>query len=161
MSSPAFAKLPHPNPVTDDVRAAAIADPMFGRVFTDHMVSIRYSDDKGWHDAQVMPRGPLSLDPATAVLHYAQEIFEGLKAYLTADGGVTMFRPDANAARFRASAARMAMAQLPEELFLGSLDQLIRIDREWVPTDPEGSLYLRPFMFASEVFLGVKPSAEY
>jgi branched-chain amino acid aminotransferase len=101
------------------------------------------------------------MDPATAVLHYAQEIFEGLKAYRTTDGGVTLFRPEANAKRFRDSAARMAMAQLPEELFIGSLRELITIDREWVPTDPEGSLYLRPFMFASEAFLGVKPSAEY
>jgi branched-chain amino acid aminotransferase len=95
------------------------------------------------------------------VLHYAQEIFEGLKAYRTADGGVTMFRPEANAQRFRDSAARLAMAQLPDELFLGSLEELVRIDREWVPTDPEGSLYLRPFMYASEAFLGVKPSSEY
>ena len=81
MSAPAFTHLPHPNLIADDVRAAAIADPAFGRVFTDHMVSIRYTEGQGWHDAQVMPRGPLSLDPATAVLHYAQEIFEGLKAY--------------------------------------------------------------------------------
>src|SRR5258706_1900898 len=101
------------------------------------------------------------MDPATAVLHYAQEIFEGLKAYKTADGGVSMFRPDANAARFRRSAERMAMAPLPDELFLGSLDELVRIDRQWIPTDEGGSLYLRPFMYASEVFLGVKPSAEY
>jgi branched-chain amino acid aminotransferase len=101
------------------------------------------------------------MDPATAVLHYAQEIFEGLKAYRSTDGGVVSFRPDANARRFRDSAARMAMAQLPEELFVRSIDELVRIDREWVPTDPEGSLYLRPFMYASEAFLGVKPSAEY
>jgi branched-chain amino acid aminotransferase len=101
------------------------------------------------------------MDPATAVLHYAQEIFEGLKAYRTTDGGVTLFRADANARRFRESAGRMAMAPLPEELFLGSIAELVSIDREWVPADPEGSLYLRPFMYASEVFLGVRPSAEY
>jgi branched-chain amino acid aminotransferase len=138
-----------------------MANPIFGRVFTDHMVTIRYADGKGWYDARVEARAPIPMDPASAVLHYAQEIFEGLKAYRTADAGVTLFRPDANAKRFRDSAARMAMAQLPEELFIGSLRELISIDREWVPTDPEGSLYLRPFMFASEAFLGVKPSAEY
>jgi branched-chain amino acid aminotransferase len=95
------------------------------------------------------------------VLHYAQEIFEGLKAYRAPDGGVVSFRADANAHRFRDSAVRMAMPPLPEELFLGSINELVRIDREWIPTDPEGSLYLRPFMFASEVFLGVKPASEY
>jgi branched-chain amino acid aminotransferase len=101
------------------------------------------------------------MDPATAVLHYAQEIFEGLKAYRTADGGVTTFRAAANARRFRTSAQRMAMPELPEQVFLDSLRELIAIDRDWVPSDPEGSLYLRPFMYASEVFLGVRPSSEY
>src|SRR5262245_6478359 len=125
------------------------------------MVTIKYAEGKGWYDARVEPRAPIPMDPATAVLHYAQEIFEGLKAYRTDDGGVTLFRPDANARRFRDSATRMAMAQLPDELFLGSLRELISIDRDWVPNDPEGSLYLRPFRYASEVFLGVRPSAEY
>ena len=101
------------------------------------------------------------MDPATAVLHYAQEIFEGLKAYRTADGGISLFRADANAARFRTSARRMAMAELPEQIFLDSLRELVAVDRDWVPDDEEASLYLRPFMFASEVFLGVKPSSEY
>ena len=152
---------PNPAPVPAAERAAMLANPGFGRVFTDHMVTIRYAEGKGWYDARVEARGPISMDPATAVLHYAQEIFEGLKAYRCADGTVTLFRADANARRFRASAQRMAMAELPEETFLDSLRELILIDREWVPTDAEGSLYLRPFMFASEVFLGVKPSAEY
>jgi branched-chain amino acid aminotransferase len=152
---------PSANPVSAAERAALLVDPGFGRVFTDHMVTIRYAEGKGWYDARVEARAPIPMDPATAVLHYAQEIFEGLKAYHAADGGVTMFRPQANAARFRASAERMAMAPLPEELFLGSLEELIKIDRDWIPTAPEASLYLRPFMFASEVFLGVKPSAEY
>jgi branched-chain amino acid aminotransferase len=152
---------PNPNPVPDVERAALLVDPGFGRVFTDHMVTIRYADGKGWYDARVEARAPIPMDPATAVLHYAQEIFEGLKAYPTADGGASMFRPDANAARFRRSAERMAMPQLPDELFLGSLDELVRIDRQWIPTAEGGSLYLRPFMYASEVFLGVKPSAEY
>src|SRR3989440_782647 len=152
---------PNANPVSAAERAALMADPGFGRVFTDHMVTIRYADGKGWYDARVEPRAPIALDPATAVLHYAQEIFEGLKAYHAADGGVTMFRPEAKAARFGGSAERMAMPVLPDELFLGSLQELIAVDREWIPTAPEASLYLRPFMYASEVFLGVKPSSEY
>jgi branched-chain amino acid aminotransferase len=156
-----FETLPNPAPVSAAERAALLANPGFGRVFTDHMVTIRYAEGKGWYDARVEARGPITLDPATAVLHYAQEIFEGLKAYQAADGGVTMFRPDANARRFRDSALRMAMPPLPERLFLDSLHQIITIDRDWVPQHPDGSLYLRPFMFASEVFLGVKPSAEY
>jgi branched-chain amino acid aminotransferase len=157
----AFEVVPSRHPVSDAERSAMLTNPVFGRVFTDHMVTIRYADGKGWYDAHVEARAAIPLDPATAVLHYAQEIFEGLKAYRTSDGGVTLFRPDANARRFRASAVRMAMAPLPEDIFLASIRELVTIDREWVPTDPEGSLYLRPFMFASEVFLGVKPSSEY
>src|SRR5688572_20791632 len=152
---------PNPTPVSAAERAALLANPGFGRIFTDHMVTIRYADGKGWYEPRVEARGPIPLDPAAAVLHYAQEIFEGLKAYSAADGAVTMFRPDANARRFRESAARMAMPALPDELFLGSLRELVRIDREWIPDDDEGSLYLRPFMFASEVFLGVRPASEY
>jgi branched-chain amino acid aminotransferase len=151
----------NPDAVSPVERGALLANPGFGRIFTDHMVTIRYADGKGWYDARVEPRGPIPLDPATAVLHYAQEIFEGLKAYRAVDGGVTLFRPQANARRFRQSAERMAMAPLPEELFLASLDELVRIDRDWIPATEDGSLYLRPFMFASEVFLGVKPSSEY
>src|SRR3954453_4139645 len=152
---------PSQTPVPAAERSALLANPGFGRIFTDHMVTIRYADGKGWYDARVEARAPIPLDPATAVLHYAQEIFEGLKAYRADDGGVTLFRPDANARRFRSSAQRMAMAELPEQVFLDSLEAIIRADREWIPQDAEGSLYLRPFMYASEVFLGVKPSAEY
>jgi branched-chain amino acid aminotransferase len=152
---------PNPAPVAAAERAALLLDPGFGRVFTDHMVTIRYADGKGWYDARVEARGPISLDPATAVLHYAQEIFEGLKAYRAADGGITMFRPDANARRMRDSAARLAMPAVPEQLFLDALTELIKIDRDWVPDAPEASLYLRPFVFANEIFLGVKPSSEY
>jgi branched-chain amino acid aminotransferase len=148
-------------PVSAVDRAALMANPGFGRVFTDHMVTIRYSEGKGWYDARVEARAPIPMDPATAVLHYAQEIFEGLKAYHAADGGVTMFRPEANAARFNASAARMAMPALPEQVFLDSLRHLVTIDRDWIPTGDGASLYLRPFMFASEVFLGVRPALEY
>jgi branched-chain amino acid aminotransferase len=152
---------PAQSPVSAEERSLLLTNPVFGRVFTDHMVTIRYADGKGWYDARVEERAPIPLDPATAVLHYAQEIFEGLKAYGTSDGGVTLFRADQNAKRFRDSAARLAMAPLPDELFFGSIRELVTIDQAWVPTDPEGSLYLRPFMYASEVFLGVRPSAEY
>ena len=152
---------PNPAPVSATERAGMLANPGFGRVFTDHMVTIRYAESKGWYDAHVEPRGPIMIDPATAVLHYAQEIFEGLKAYNQPDGGVAMFRPAANARRFQESAERMAMAELPEQLFIDSLTELVTMDREWIPPGEDASLYLRPFMFASEVFLGVKPSAEY
>jgi len=151
----------HPGLVPVAERQALLENPGFGKVFTDHMVVIRWSAEAGWHDARIQPRGPLSIDPACAVLHYAQEIFEGLKAYRLPDGGVALFRPEANAARFRESAQRMAMAELPEELFLESIKALVRTDREWIPEIEGGSLYLRPFMFASETFLGVKPASEY
>src|SRR5579863_4191290 len=148
------------NPTAEKERAARLENPGFGRIFTDHMALVRYDQAKGWHSARIESRSNFPLDPATAVLHYAQEIFEGLKAYKRDDGGVNLFRPDANAKRFRSSAERMAMAPLPEDVFIDAVEQLVRIDRAWVPGG-EGSLYLRPFMIASEVFLGVKPSAEY
>ncbi|HUA56262.1 MAG TPA: branched-chain amino acid aminotransferase [Candidatus Sulfotelmatobacter sp.] len=160
-SSPVtFAREPHPAPTPPDRRAALLHDLAFGRTFTDHMVTIRYVEGRGWHDAKLAPRAPLAMDPASAVLHYSQQIFEGLKAYRTADGGAVMFRPLENARRFQRSAERLAMPVLPEATFVAALDELIKIDRAWVP-DGDGSLYLRPFMFATEVFLGVKPSAEY
>jgi branched-chain amino acid aminotransferase len=152
---------PNPKPLAISERSALIVDPSFGCVFTDHMALIRYNQADGWHDAQITARKPLVLDPATAVLHYAQEIFEGMKAYKLADGAMALFRPDANAARFRASAQRMAMAELPEAMFIESVKALVRADADWFPDVDGGSLYLRPFMIASEVFLGVKPSAEY
>lgn len=148
-------------PLSAEARAQAMADPGFGRVFTDHMVTIRWTAGTGWHDARVEPRRPFQLDPASAVLHYAQEIFEGLKAYRGTDGSISMFRPEENARRFNTSARRLAMPELPEALFLRACEEMVRIDRDWVPTDPEGSFYLRPFMFASEAFLGVRPANEY
>ncbi len=125
------------------------------------MVTIKYSEGQGWHSATLGPRGPLTLDPATAVLHYAQEIFEGLKAYRLADGSMALFRPDANARRFNQSARRLAMPELPESLFIDSIKALIEADKGWFPPVEGGSIYIRPFMIASEVFLGVKPSSEY
>jgi len=155
-----FAHHPHPSPVPADKRAELLKNPGFGRVFSDHMVTIRYHESKGWHDARIEPRAPIAMDPAAAVLHYAQEIFEGLKAYRTKDGGATMFRPIENARRFQQSAERLAMPSLPEELFVEACDLLVKTDRAWIP-DGDGSLYIRPFMFANETFLGVKPSSDY
>jgi branched-chain amino acid aminotransferase len=149
------------HPRSPEERAAILADPGFGRSFTDHMVSIRWSTDAGWHDAEVVPYGPLSLDPATNSLHYGQLIFEGLKAYRHADGHVRTFRPLQNAMRFKNSARRLGMAELPPELFIGSLVALVRADLDWVPSDPERSLYLRPFMISTEVGLGVRPANAY
>jgi branched-chain amino acid aminotransferase len=151
----------NPHPVESAKRAELLSDPGFGRVFTDHMVTIKYQEGIGWHDAKICARGPILLDPATAVLHYAQEIFEGMKAYRLADGSMALFRPDANAARFNRSAKRLAMPELPAELFMESVRGLVDIDRDWFPEVEGGSIYIRPFMFASEVFLGVKPSSEY
>jgi branched-chain amino acid aminotransferase len=152
---------PNPNPVPAEERAKQLIDPGFGRVFTDHMAIARYDSGTGWHDAKITARHALTMDPAASVLHYAQEIFEGLKAYSRPDGGAALFRPDANARRFNASARRMAMPDLPEEMFLASIHALVQADKGWIPPGEDGALYLRPFMFASEVFLGVKPAASY
>jgi branched-chain amino acid aminotransferase len=151
----------HASPVAEADRAALLANPGFGKIFTDHMAVIRYTAGQGWHDARIEPRRPIQLDPACAVLHYAQEIFEGLKAYRMPDGGATLVRADANARRFAESARRMAMPELPEALFLSSIRELVRTDRNWIPEGDGASLYLRPFMFASETFLGVRPAQEY
>ncbi len=157
-----FEHVPHPAPVPVETRRQALADPGFGKLFTDYMVAIDYDADKGgWFAARVEPRRPLSLDPATAVLHYAQEIFEGMKAYRQDDGGIALFRPDRNAQRFNNSARRMAMPELPAELFLQSVRHLVQVDSDWFPTVEGGSLYVRPFMFASEAFLGVRPARQY
>lgn len=143
-----------------EARAEILAEPGFGKFFTDHMVDICWSEKGGWHRPRVQPYGPISLDPAAAVLHYSQEVFEGLKAYRHADGSIHTFRPSANAARMRRSANRLALPELPEEYFLDSIRQLVAVDADWVPTAPETSLYLRPFMFAKEAFLGVRPAAK-
>ena len=156
-----FEHRPNPAAKAAHEREALMVNPGFGRVFTDHMAVIRYTEGVGWRDGRIEARKPFQMDPASAVLHYAQEIFEGLKAYRAPDGGALLFRPDANARRFNDSADRMSMPRLPEALFLESVKQLVQIDRDWIPSSPGGSLYLRPFMIASEVFLGVKPSSEY
>jgi branched-chain amino acid aminotransferase len=152
---------PHASLATDARRNEILANPGFGKFFTDHMFRMTYTEGQGWHSAQVAPYGPISLDPAAAVLHYAQEIFEGMKAYRHPDGSIWTFRPTANAARFNRSAARMAMPQLPEADFVKALETFVGVDRKWVSSTPDHSLYLRPFMFASEAFLGVRPAHEY
>jgi branched-chain amino acid aminotransferase len=153
-----FAIEENPAAASDDRVAEVLANPGFGRVFTDHLALIRWTSEHGWHDAQVRPYGPLSLDPATHVFHYAQAIFEGFKAYAQPDGSLATFRPAANGARFNRSAARMALPELPVEDFVTASDLLVRQDARWVPTSPGMSLYLRPFMMATEVGLGVRPA---
>ncbi|WP_203135451.1 branched-chain amino acid aminotransferase [Microbacterium sp. JZ31] len=139
-------------------RAQLLENPGFGTVFTDHMVDVCWSAKGGWHRPRVQPYGPISLDPAAAVLHYGQEIFEGIKAYRHADGGIYTFRPEQNAQRLQRSARRLALPELPTEYFLQSLRELIAVDGDWVPSGDDQTLYLRPFMFAKEAFLGVRPA---
>ncbi|MFD8077239.1 branched-chain amino acid aminotransferase [Streptomyces sp. NBC_00510] len=161
MTTPTIELKPSSRPLPDAQREAILASPGFGRHFTDHMVTIRWTEGRGWHDAELVPYAPLSIDPANMTLHYAQTIFEGLKAYRQPDGSVATFRPEANAERFQASARRLAMPELPVETFLAAVDALVTQDEAWVPSQGEQSLYLRPFMFATEVGLGVKPANEY
>ena len=157
----AIAFEPSPKPVPIEERARLLSDPGFGRVFTDHMAIIEYDEERGWHDARITARHPFMMDPASPVLHYAQEIFEGMKAYRRANNGAALFRPEANAERFAKSAIRMAMPPLPEEMFLESVRALVRADRGWIPDTEEGSLYLRPFMIANGSFLGMRPSTQF
>ncbi|GAA4772760.1 branched-chain amino acid aminotransferase [Novosphingobium ginsenosidimutans] len=161
LAATTFAHVPHPAPTADAVRAGLVADPGFGKIFSDHMVTIDWTEGQGWHSATLGPRQPIALDPAASVLHYAQEIFEGLKAYRLADGTMALFRPEANARRFNASAQRLAMPELPEDLFIEAIRQLVAVDADWFPSVEGGSLYLRPFMIATEAFLGVRPAKEY
>jgi branched-chain amino acid aminotransferase len=153
---------PSGHPMPDAEREAVLASPGFGQVFTDHMITLRWSAERGWHDGRLEPYGPFTFDPATMVFHYAQEFFEGLKAYRQESGSITLFRPDANAARFNRSAQRMAMPELPEETFIRALELLVTQDRDWVPAGEGNSLYLRPFLIATQRGLGVNhPSSEY
>src|SRR5580698_8154167 len=153
---------PSSHPLPDAEREAALRSPGFGQVFTDHMITLRWSAERGWHDGRLEPYGPFTFDPATMVFHYAQEFFEGLKAYRQDGGSIAMFRPQANAARFNGGARRMAMPELPEEAFVEALELLVAQDREWIPAGEGNSLYLRPFMIATQRGLGVNhPSSEY
>ena len=157
MSSPlVFEHRPNPAPTSDAQREQVLAAPGFGKHFTDHMARVTWTAQDGWHDARVEPYGPLQLDPSAAVLHYAQEIFEGMKVYRWEDGSVRSFRPRANAQRLARSARRLALPELAEDDFVESVRALVEADAAWVPSGGETSLYLRPFMFASESFLGVR-----
>lgn len=159
-TAPEFALHANPNPRSDEQRAQLLQSPAFGTQFTDHMSRVTWSEAEGWHSRRVEPYGPIQMNPAASVLHYGQEIFEGLKAYRHADGSVWTFRPEANAARFAASARRLAMPELPTADFIGSIEALVKVEKAWVPSAEETSLYLRPFAYASEVFLGVRPARE-
>ena len=154
----------NPSPSSSSDRSEVISNPTFGTHFTDHQVVIVWEKAKGWHSAEVLPYGPILMDPSSAVLHYGQEIFEGIKAYRHQDGSIWTFRPDKNASRLQRSAQRMALPELPTELFIESLRQLIAVDGAWVP-EPTGekTLYMRPFEIAAENFLGVRAAerAEY
>jgi len=155
-----FAIEPNPAPASDREVAEMLAAPGFGRVFTDHMVIAQWTAGQGWHDAALRPYGPLTLDPATHIFHYGQSIFEGFKAYTQPDGGVATFRPYANGERFNRSAKRLALPALDVDDFVAAADLLVGRDRRWVPAADETSLYLRPFMMATEVGLGVRPASE-
>ncbi|MGI9156072.1 MAG: branched-chain amino acid aminotransferase [Marmoricola sp.] len=147
------------HPRSDAELAQILENPGFGTHFTDHMFTLEWTPAKGWYDARITPYGPLTLDPATAVLHYAQEIFEGMKAYRHADGSVWTFRPEENAARMARSSQRLALPTLDFDDFLAAVDALVEVDQRWVPeSGGEKSLYVRPFMIATEAFLGVRPS---
>ena len=155
-ASLSFSVIRAATPRTKAERDAILGDPGFGKQFTDHMVAIDWTLGDGWHDARVIPYGPLQLDPASSVLHYGQEIFEGLKAYRHADDSIWTFRPEKNAARLQRSARRLALPELPAADFIESIRQIIAVDGDWVPSAAETSLYLRPFMIANESFLGVR-----
>ncbi len=147
-------------PTSDERLAEILGNPGFGTHFTDHMFTAEWTPGAGWHAARITPYGPLTLDPATAVLHYAQEIFEGMKAYRHDDGSVWSFRPEQNAARMVRSSHRLAFPELPVESFVQAVDTLVEVDQRWVPDASTGekTLYIRPFMIATETFLGVRPS---
>jgi branched-chain amino acid aminotransferase len=159
-----FEVIRNTNPKPDAEREEVLKAPVFGANLTDHQVVVVWEKDKGWHSAQVLPYGPIMMDPSAAVLHYGQEIFEGIKAYRHADGSIWTFRPEANAARLQRSAHRMALPEVPTEIFVESLKQLIAVDGAWVPEPVnEKTLYIRPFEIAAENFLGVRAAhrAEY
>ena len=133
----------------------------FGDIFTDHMFIMDYKEEKGWYNPRVVPYGPLELDPAAAVLHYAQEMFEGLKTYHTKEGDVQLFRPDMNAKRTNKTNDRLCIPKIDEDFYVEAIKTLVEVDKEWVPDKKDTSLYIRPFIIATEAFLGVRPAKEY
>jgi len=133
----------------------------FGKIFSDHMFLLDYEEGKGWGEGRIVPYGPIELYPTAVVLHYAQEIFEGLKAYYAKDGSICLFRPDQNAERMNRSATRLCMPTIPVETQINAIRELVRLDRDWIPRADGSSLYIRPTMIATEPALGVRPSSEY
>ena len=133
----------------------------FGKIFTDHMFVMNYTEGKGWHDPRIEPFHNISLSPAAMVYHYGQEMFEGLKAYKGENGDVYLFRPDMNAKRTNATNDRLVIPQLPVEDFVQAISAVVDVDRDWIPTEPGTSLYIRPFIIATDEFLGVAPSKTY
>ena len=133
----------------------------FGNYFTDHMFLMDYSTEKGWHDARIVPYAPLSLDPSAMVFHYAQELFEGLKAYRRADGGIQLFRPDCNIERMNNTCDRLCVPEIPAEDVLQAIETVVETDKDWVPYDEGTSLYIRPFIIATDAHLGVHPAHNY
>jgi len=133
----------------------------FGKFMTDYMFVMDWSKDGGWHDARIVPYGPISIEPSCVVLHYAQETFEGLKAYRTADGQIQLFRPEMNARRMQKSNERLCMPAVPEDMFVEAVKELVKVERDWVPSEPDTSLYIRPVMFANESSLGVHMADSY
>ena len=161
VSSTEFIVAPSESPASEADRLQVLANPGFGAHFSDHMAVVDHTEAEGWHNARVVEYGPIALDPAACVLHYAQEIFEGMKAYRHADGSIWTFRPEKNAERMRRSARRLALPEVPEDVFLEAIRQVVQIDADWVPDVSDGSeasLYLRPFQIATEAFLGVRPA---
>jgi branched-chain amino acid aminotransferase len=151
-------------PVSAGERKAKFTDESqlgFGKIFTDHMLLVEWKVDQGWVDGRIKKNEPFLLDPAALVLHYAQEIFEGLKAYKWQDGTVALFRPEMNARRFNHSAERLCMPEIPEEIFLQGIEQLVSLERDWIPAAEGTSLYIRPTMIAVEPVVGIKPSDHY
>ena len=133
----------------------------FGEVFTDHMFITDYTEGQGWHDPRIVPYGPLTLDPAAAVLHYAQEMFEGLKTYKGEDGGLLLFRPDMNAKRTNVTNDRICLPLIDEDFYVDAVKAIVEVDKDWAPDYPGTSLYIRPYIFATEAFLGVRPAKKY
>ncbi|MBR6815917.1 MAG: branched-chain amino acid aminotransferase [Clostridia bacterium] len=133
----------------------------FGKYYTDHMFMMDYDEGQGWHDACIVPYGPIPMEPTCVTLHYAQETFEGMKAYRTAEGKIQLFRPEMNARRMINSNARLCMPAFPEDMFIEAVKAIVKVDADWVPSEPETSLYIRPFMFATEGALGAHASSSY
>ncbi len=149
--------------LTQNPKAKPAADAKlgFGKIFTDHMFLMNYTEGEGWHDARIVPYGPFSLDPSSMVFHYGQEMFEGLKAYRGKDGRTRLFRPVMNARRANASNRRLCIPEIPEEDFVQAIAEVVKVDEGWIPTQPGTSLYIRPFIIATDAFLGVAPSKTY